>query len=240
VALAVAAVLYLATYGARTPLLALRGLMRLRNLAIIVVPAAALTGVAYVAGSLEPKAYAAAIAVALAPAPLAAPELVARMRGRMDLAGALVLGTVALSLLFVGGRGPGAAAGLFTAVEAYAVPAMFANALPTVRDRLLPLLRPAGWLAFAAVVAVGIASAPAIDGTTILVALGLLIAGVVSATAVGLGTGRDITAAIAGGGLRDPALAVPLALAIGADAAIPLVYGVGVGVIAVLGLLRSR
>ena len=64
--------------------------------------------VAYLAGSLEPKTYAAAVVVALAPAPLAASELVARMRGRMDLAGALVLGTLALSLLFVGGRGPGA------------------------------------------------------------------------------------------------------------------------------------
>jgi hypothetical protein len=213
--------------------------MRLRNLAIIVVPAAALTGVAYVAGAIEPKAYGAALAVALAPAPLAAPELVARMRGRMDLAGALVLGTVALSLLFVGGRGPSAAAGLFTAVEAYALPAMFANALPTVRDRLLPVLRPAGWLAFAAVVAIGIASAPAIDGTTILVALGLLIAGVVSAAAVALGTGRDITAAIAGAGLRDPALAVVFASIVGADTGVALAYAALVVCLCGIALLRA-
>jgi len=187
-----------------------------------------------------PSAYVPAIAVALAPAPIAASEVVARMRGRMDLAGALGLGTLALSLLFVGGHGSLAAAGLFTAVEAYAVPAMFAGALPTLRDRLLPLLRPAGWLAFAAVLAVGIASGPAIDGATILVALALLVAGVISAAVVALGTGRDVTAAIAGAGLRDPALAIAFALVVGANAGIPLVYGAGVVALAGLGLLRAR
>ena len=222
------------------PLLALRGLMRVRNLALIAVPAAALAGVAYVAGSLVPGAYASAVAVALAPAPLAAPELVARMRGRMDLAGALVLGSVALSLLFVGGQGTAAAGALFVAVEAYGVSAMLASALPTVRDRLLPALRLAGWLAFVAVIAIGIVSAPVIDGRTIAVALALLLAGIIAATLVALGTGRDVTAAIGGAGLRDPALAVALALAVGADAAVPLVYGAGVAVIAALGLLRAR
>ena len=222
------------------PLLALRGLMRVRNLALIAVPAAALAGVAYVAGAVVPASYMGAIAVALAPAPLAAPELIARMRGRMDLAGALVLGTVALSLLFVGGRGPVAAAALFVAVEAYGVSAMFANALPTVRDRLLPALRVAGWLAFAAVVVIGITSAPPIDGGTVAVALALLLAGASAATAAALGTGRDVTAAIGGAGLRDPALAIAFALAFSADAAVPLVYGAGVAVIAALGLLRAR
>src|SRR5262245_20165268 len=99
------------------PLLALRGLLRLRNVALIVVPFAALSAVAFIAGTLDRELGTAAITLALVPAPLLGPDVVARMRGRMDLAGALVLGTIVVSLLFIGGQGALAAGALFAAME---------------------------------------------------------------------------------------------------------------------------
>ena len=220
--------MYLVAYGARTPLLALRGLMRIRNLALIVVPFAVLNGVAFIVGSVDPRHAQAAIALALVPAPLVAPGVVARMRGRMDLTGALVIGTVVLSVLFISGQGALAAGGLFTAVEAYALAAMFANVVPTVRDLLLVPLRVLGWGAFALVLLNAAILAPPIDLATVGVAFALFVAGVAAAAIVAFALDRDLRAAIAGAGLRDPALAVALAtITAGPDSTgVALVYGV--------------
>jgi hypothetical protein len=227
--LGIIAVAYLAAYGARTPLLALRGLLRVRNLALIVVPAAVIGAVALaLVGRVDDRVSAGALALAVAPAPFIGPGIVGGMRGRADLAGALVLGTVLVSLLLVGGRGALASASLFTATEAYALPAMFGNALPTVRDRLLEPLRWIGLAAAAAALVVAALAAPAIDGVTVAVALALLVSGVVSSVIAAYVTGRDLTAAIAGGGLRDPILALAfVALTAGPESAgVPLAYGV--------------
>src|SRR5882672_8917201 len=93
--IAIGGIAYLIAYGARTPLLALRGLTRVRNLALVIGPAVAMRALAL---ALQDRVHASvsagAIAVALVPAPLVAPEIVGRLRGgRMDQAGALVLGT---------------------------------------------------------------------------------------------------------------------------------------------------
>ena len=225
--LSLAALVYLASYGARMPLLAFRGLLRIRNLTLILVPSIVLGAIALaLQGRVDDRIAAGAIAVAIVPAPLVGPGIVARLRGRMDLAGALGLGTILLAIVLVSGRGALAAGGLFIATEAFAIAAMVAGAIPPLRDALLVPLRIVGWAAFAVVLAAGALATPAIDVATVAVALGLLVAGVVSALAAAYATGRDPLAAVAGAGLRDPALGVALAtIASGAEATgVPLIY----------------
>jgi hypothetical protein len=252
-ALAIGGIAYLIAYGARTPLLALRGLTRVRNLALIIVPAVAVGLIALLLqGRVDDRVAAGAIALAVVPAPFVAPEIVGRMRGRADLAGALVLGTALLSLLVSGSRGALSAGALFTAVEAFAIAAMVAGALPTLRDALLGVLRVVGWGSVvliaiaAAVVAPPLLDAPPIGSDpplvlqSAVVALALLVAGVGSAALVAWIAGRDPIAAVGGAGLRDPALAVVLAaVTAGRDSTgVPLVYGVFCVVLAALSLAR--
>ena len=240
--LAIGGIVYLATYGARTPLLALRALLRPRNLALIIVPAAAMGAVALLLqGRVDERVAAGAIALAVVPAPFIAPELIGRMRGRADTAGALVLGTVMVSILVIGSRGALAAGALFTATEAFALSAMFANALPTVRDRVLVPLRVLGWIALVVIFASALATLlpPLFDRTaggtepppiltSLLVAAAMLVAGTVSTAVAARVVGGNITAAIGGAGLRDPALAVVLATIVGGpeSAGVPLLYAV--------------
>ncbi len=210
------------------PLLALRGLLRVRNIALIVVPAVAVGVLALVlVGRVDERISSGALALAVVPAPFIGPGIVGRMRGRADLAGALVLGTAVISLLLIGGRGALASAALFTATEAYALPAMFGNALPTIRDALLVPLQWIGFAGAAAALVLAALAAPPIDGLTVAVALAFLAVGAGAATAVAIVTGRDIAAAIVGG-LRDPVLALALVSATaGPDSAgVPLVYAV--------------
>ncbi len=169
-----------------------------------------------------------------------APEIIGRMRGRADLAGALVLGTVLASLLIVGSRGALAAGALFTATEAFAISAMVANGLPTLRDAVLVPLRLIGWAAVALIFVTAVVVAPPLfDAPPIgtdpplivmsaIVAGALLVVGAVASAAVACLTGRDVAAAVGGAGLRDPALAVALAtVTAGPDSVgVPLVYGV--------------
>ncbi|MDQ2951093.1 MAG: hypothetical protein M3R54_02390, partial [Chloroflexota bacterium] len=69
------------------------------NLAVIIVPAVAVGLVALAAdGRVDERTAAGAVALAIVPAPLVGPEIVGRMRGRSDHAGAFVLGTVLVSL----------------------------------------------------------------------------------------------------------------------------------------------
>lgn len=241
-ALALAALLYLAAHGARTPLLALRGLLRVRNLAIIVVPAVGLGALALaLQGRVEPGVSMGAVALAISPAPLLATGVVGRMRGRADQAGALVLGTIVASLLIAGSRGAVTAGALFTATEAFAITAMFANALPTLRDAALPLLRIAGWVGAVLVLAIAALQSPVVDATTVIVAAALVIVGVGAAAILARAVGRDVRAAVGGSGLRDPVLATALAMIVsGGDATgVPLVYAVFCLVLAGIAL-RSR
>ena len=238
---ALAALAYLASYGARTPLLALRGLLRLRNIVLVVAPAVAIGfSAAAVSAFLGGDAGEGAIALALVPAPLVASEVVTRLRGRMDLAGVLALGTAILSLLLIGGRGAIAAGGLFAATEAYAIAAMIANALPSVRDAFLVPLRAIGWIAVAVVIANAVVAGPVIDGSTLLAAAAVFASGTMSAALVALLLRREITAAVAGAGLRDPVLGMTFATLLAPQASgVALVYGVFCLVLAAVAL-RAR
>jgi hypothetical protein len=191
-------------------------------------------------GRVHGSIAAGAIALVIVPAPLVAPELVGRMRGRADLAGALSLGTVILSLLVVGSRGPLAAGALFTATEAFAISAMVANGLPTIRDFLLMPLRLIGWLAVALIFVTAIlAIPPLLDAPPIgtdpplilmsaLVAFALFVVGVTTSIATARFVGGDVRAAVGGAGLRDPALGVALATITASpdSTGVPLLYAV--------------
>lgn len=227
-ALGVAALAYLGSYGARTPLLALRSLTRLRNLALILIPAAAMAAVALaLVGRVDREVSAGALLLAAMPAPLAAPGVVARLRGRGDLAGALVLGSALLALAIGVATGDLASGAAVAGLEAYAAGALLANGLPPVRDVLLTPLRWIGWAAFAAILGIAVFAGPRIDAVTITVALALAIAGIASAAGVAAVSGRDLRAAIGAAGLRDPALAIALALARSPSAVgVPAVYAV--------------
>ena len=243
----IAALVYLAAHGARMPLLALRGLLRVRNLIVAAAPALALGAFALaLEGRVDDRVASGAIAVAVVPAPLVAVGVVTRLRGRMDLAGALVLGTVIVSLLVVGSRGALAAGALFVALEVFAVAAMVAGALPPLRDALLPVLRVVGWAAFLiALLSAALSQTSSIGDAGLLAeslaaAVALLVLGACVAYLAARATGREPLAAIAGAGLRDPALAVALAIATaGPDAAgVPLIYAVFCLGLAALALLR--
>lgn len=191
-------------------------------------------------GRVHGSIAAGAIALAIVPAPFLAPEIVGRMRGRADLAGALVLGTVLASLLVVGSRGALAAGALFTATEAFAISAMIANGLPTLRDAVLVPLKLIGWAAVALIFFTAINSMPPLFdpppfGTdpplivmSAIVALAMLVVGGLSSALVARLTGREVAAAVGGAGLRDPALAVALATVTASpySTGVPLVYGV--------------
>jgi hypothetical protein len=193
------------------------------------VPFAALSGIAFAIGAIDRDLGASAMGLALVPAPLVAPGVVSRLPGgRMDLAGALVVGTVLLSLLFIGGQGSLAAGGLFTATEAFALAAMFAGAVPTLRDRLLTPLRIIGWGSFVLILANAALAGPRIDAGTFVVAGAMLLGGAAAAAVVAFATSRDARTAVAGAGLRDPALAVALATITAGPGStgVALVYGV--------------
>ena len=199
----------------------------MRNIALILAPAVALAVAARIIDMYVPAAGAGAFAVALVPAPLMASEVVSRMRGPMDLAGALAHGTIAVSLLFIGGRGTVAAGGLFTATKAFAIAAMVSNGLPRLRDAILMPLRLVGWLAAAVVVAVAITPVPPIDAMTIVTGLVLFIVGALTAVVSATLVGREVIASVAGAGLRDPVLAIAFAMFVtnSQSSSVAIVYG---------------
>lgn len=177
-------------------------------------------------GRVPPSLAAGAIAIALAPAPLVGPAVVGRLGGRADLGGALVLGTALLCVALAANRALLAPAVLLAAVEAFAVAALVANALPTIRDALLVPLRLAGAAAFAAILALAVMALPTLDAATVAVAAAFVLCGAGAAALVARLQQRDVRAAVACAGLRDPALACALVyLGVGPDAlGVPLAY----------------
>lgn len=231
--------MYLAAHGARTPMLALRGLLRVRNIIVVGVPALALFVLAHVApGGHEIRAGVAALVVS--PAPLIGPELLIRGGRRGDTAGVLVLGTAIVSLALLAARPIAEPAAVMAGVEAFAIPALLANAIPVVRDAVLAPIRWLAWLAAAGVVVATVASGPSLDAYAVVAAAAVLAVGVLAAAVAAWVESRDLVTAITGAGLRDPVVACAIALAAGpAAVAVPLVYAVFcLGLAAVLLLRR--
>jgi hypothetical protein len=235
--------MYLAAHGARTPLLALLGLKRLRNLALVVAPYAVSVPLAFVVGErLDAATGAGLIALALAPGALVAPAVVAAAGGRRsDMAGALLLGSLIVSFVLVVTR-PASTTLAVTAVQAFAVASLAAGAVPLVRDRILAPLRWAGHAAAALVLMLAVAGGPAIDLSTLVVASAAVAVTLVVAGVVALALRRDLLSAAAAAGTRDPVVAVALAWATGGpDAtAVPLISAAILGIVAATLIVRRR
>ena len=210
--------------GFRAPLLALSGMRRPRNLAVVVLPYAAALAVLAVAGPLLGEADRIGLAaVATAPALLAAASLATAIGGRMDRAGALLVGTIGawwvLSLVR-GNLGPAQNAMLPFIVGA-GINSFFPMLHPTARTVIQRL----GDLAFLFLIAVAVGGASALNAASGLAALGLFVAIAGTAVIAARVGGVDAGSALAGGGTRDPAVATAIALGLGGSAAIPLYSG---------------
>ncbi|CAN5235967.1 hypothetical protein BH18CHL2_BH18CHL2_06140 [soil metagenome] len=171
------------------------------------------------------------LALAVAPAELAAPALVRVLGGRSDVAGAFLAGTVVasfvLALAFLGPLAPAALGPLRSASLAFIAGMAFAGAAPALRDRLLVVLRRAGDLALVVLVAIAALGAfPAFSAATILLTGAVLGGGAAAAFVAARLGGADARSAIVASGTRDFAVAASIASTARADAAaLPLTYG---------------
>jgi len=182
------------------------------------------------------------VALTLAPGALFAPAVVSGAGGRRsDMAGALLLGTVVLSVVLVALR-PGTSAVGLAAAQAFLIGSLIAGALPAVRDRLARPLRWAGGLAALVVMVLAAMSGAAMDATTVIVALVALALTLVIASVVALALRRDVLSAVAAAGTRDPILAIALAWSIGGSDAtgVPIVSAVILGIVVAAVILRRR
>ena len=235
--------MYLAAHGARTPFLALLGLRRLRNLVLVVAPYAVGVPLSFVISERQGPATAAGlVAMAVAPGALLAPAVVNAAGGRRaDMAGALLLGTLILSFLLVVTRSSSTTLAL-TGAQAFVVASFAAGAVPTLRDRVLVPLRWLGYGAALAVVVLAAAEAPAIEASTVIVALVAVAVPLAGAGLAALVLRRDVLSAVSGAGTRDPIVGLTIAWASGgSDAtAVPLVSAAILGIVAAALIFRRR
>ena len=218
--------------GAQTPLLALFALRRRRTLLVVVGPYALLAPLAVILGTaVDAPTRLGLLALAVAPAELAAPGIARAIGARIDTAGAYLAGTVvvsfALTFAFLGPSAPLAIGAARDAAFAFLIGMTFGGALPTIRDRILTPLRRAGDLALLVLVAVAIAGAAAhISGQSVALALLMLAGGATATVAAAALGGGDRWSALPGAGTRDFAVAATIVgSATPAAAAVPLVYG---------------
>lgn len=210
---------------------------------LVVAPYAATVPLAFVASDgLDPSAAAGLTSLAVVPGALFAPAVVSAAGGRRsDMAGALLLGTVILSVVLVATRQATGTAGL-VAAQAFLAGSLVAGAMPTVRDRLALPLRWAARIAALVLIALAVASRPAFDARTVVLSLAVVTLTLVIAGVVALALRRDVLSAAAAAGTRDPVIAVALAWAVGGpDAtAVPLASAVILGIVASAVVIRRR
>jgi hypothetical protein len=172
------------------------------------------------------------LAFALAPGALLAPTVVAAAGGRRaDMAGALGLGTVGLSivltLLWPGANGPA-----LIGAQAFVIASLVAGAVPTLRDRVLVPLAWLGQLAAAAVIALAVGSGPRLDPGALTVAVAAAAVTLAITGALAIVLRRDVLSALVGAGTRDPIVAIALAWSLGG----PVATGVPIVNAAILGI----
>jgi hypothetical protein len=210
---------------------------------LVVAPYAATVPLAFAASDrLEPSAATGVMALAVAPGALFAPAVVSAAGGqRSDMAGALLLGTVVLSVVLVATEPAMGTAGL-VAAQAFLIGSLVAGAMPTVRDRLAMPLRWGARLAALAVLALAVAGRPDIDASTVMLSLVAVTLTLVTASAVALALRRDVLSAAAAAGTRDPILAIALAWSTGGSSAtaVPVVSAVILGTVAAAVIVRRR
>ena len=163
-------------------------------------------------------------AVATAPALLAAASLATAIGGRMDRAGALLVGTIGawwvLSLVR-GVLGPAQ-----NAMLPFIVGAGINSFFPMLHPVARTVIQRLGDLAFLFLMAIAVTEVAGLNATNGLAAIALIAAVAGTSVVAGRVGGVDVASALAGGGTRDPAVAAALAVGLGGSAAIPLYAGV--------------
>jgi hypothetical protein len=196
-------------------------LRRPRNLAPI---ALAYAGLGLAAVTIGDPAVA---ILALSPAPLIGPVLARFVAARAETVGALLIGTIVLSLPLLMTAIPGMAPKLNVAVFAFVIGAALAGSVPTLRDAILPVLDGARYVTLALILgAATLTSVSLIDPRAVGLAALVLVVGAVTAAIGAMLFGGDWLAAAIGAGMRDPAVAAGIAIASGlaGGAAVPLAY----------------
>jgi hypothetical protein len=165
-------------------------------------------------------------AVAVAPALLTAPALASAIGGRMDRAGALVVGSIGMWLALTLTRGPAAAAAAQGAMLPFILGAGVTSVVPMLPQLVRTVAQRIGDAAFLVLVAIALSGAGALNAANGLAALGLFLAIAACAAIVARIGGGDLASALAGAGSRDPAVATALAVAFGGSTAVPLYSGI--------------
>jgi hypothetical protein len=213
--------------GLRTPLLALLALRRIKNVALVVLPYGAGLAVVSLAGpSLGDPDRIGLLAVATAPALLAAPALADAVGGRMDRSGALLVGSIGAWLVLTLVRGAGAVGAAQAAILPLILGAAVTSVVPMLPELVRTVVQRAGDVAFLVLVAVAASGAGGLNPSNGVAALGLFVAVAGTAAIVARIAGVDLASAFAGAGSRDPAVATAVALALGGATAIPLYSGI--------------
>ena len=161
-------------------------------------------------------------AVAIAPALLVAPALAGAIGGRMDRAGALVVGSIGMWLVLTLPRGPSALGAAQGAMLPFILGAGVTSVVPMLPELVRTIVQRIGDAAFLVLIAIAAAGAGGLNPATGLAALGLFVAIAATAAIVGRIGGIDLGSALAGAGTRDPAVATALAVALGGSTAVPL------------------
>ena len=201
-------------------MLALLSLRRLRNLALVVLPyGPGLLLVAFLEPWLTDVDRAGLLAVAVAPALLSAPALAIAMGGRMDRAGALLVGTIAASFVLAVARAGAASGAMQNAMLAFVVGAGVTSIVPMLPDVARTATRRLGDVGFVILLGVAVAGGPSLDAAGAIAALALFGTTVGAAALLARATGTDVRSAIAGAGTRDPAVATAIAIALGGPGA---------------------
>lgn len=159
------------------------------------------------------------LAVAVSPALLSAPALATAVGGRMDRAGALLLGTIAASFVLVLTRAAVAGPTVQGALLAFAIGAGVTSAIPMLPSIARSIVQRLGDLAFVALIVLGLIGGASLGAPAAIAAAALVLATAATAALVARVAGVDPRSAFAGAGTRDPAVAVALAVALGGPSA---------------------
>ena len=201
-------------------MLALLSLRRLRNLAQVVLPyGPGLLLVALLGPSLSEPDRAGLLAVAVAPALLSAPALATATGGRMDRAGALLVGTIAASFVLALSRAGAVGGAMQNAMLAFVVGAGVAAMVPMLPAAARSAFQRLGDVGFVVLLGVAIVGGASVDGAAALAAVAMFAATAGAAALVARVTGVDVRSAVAGAGTRDPAVATALAVTLGGPGA---------------------
>jgi hypothetical protein len=161
-------------------------------------------------------------AVAIAPALLTAPALAGAIGGRMDRAGALVVGSIGMWLVLTLPRGPSALSAAQGAMLPFILGAGVTSVVPMLPELVRTVVQRIGDAAFVVLIAIAASGAGGLNAANGLAALALFVAIGITAAAVARIGGVDLASGLAGAGTRDPAVATALAVALGGSTAVPL------------------